>query len=359
LTPDDSQLGRLAGRIRDLEPGSRALLDLSVRRRLDDGEIASLLGTDAGYVREARSHVMKTVAADLRLSPDELQQLETLLGELPADAWLPVEVEPPGANGAAASPNEMRDATAESPAAPREHESTEPEPATPEPVQAEPGVRVPEPVASAPEPAQDEVSTAAPGPAIEEPLAAEPETPRRGPRFGLILTVGLLLLLGAGAAAAIVLREDDDDPAPMQPAGQPPARTGQGGQAPQGADGLARRMGKPLEGLGAAPGVNARARVRRGRVQVTAGGLRERRNAAYQAWAYDSVIDAKPLERLRPTQGGRFRSSFDADRVRGFRFVDISLERFDGNNSHSGRSLLRIRTRALGIRGGGKPRARR
>jgi hypothetical protein len=44
---------------------------------------------------------------------------------------------------------------------------------------------------------------------------------------------------------------------------------------------------------------------------------------------------------------GRLRGTFRARRLRRYRFLDISREPRDGNGNHSGRSVMRIRTREL------------
>ena len=49
MTPDS-----FAHALHHLDPGTRALLDLSLRRGHDDSEIADLLGADSTYVSSSR-----------------------------------------------------------------------------------------------------------------------------------------------------------------------------------------------------------------------------------------------------------------------------------------------------------------
>src|SRR3954470_17912599 len=71
-----------------LDPASRALLDLSLRRGLNPDEIADLLGTDAESVVAAREAALGQLATELDMEdPSQLDEVRARLAELPAEAW--------------------------------------------------------------------------------------------------------------------------------------------------------------------------------------------------------------------------------------------------------------------------------
>src|SRR3954468_22886782 len=72
--------------LEQLDPGSRALLDLSLHRGLDDGEIAELLGADPEYVSSSREAAITQLAGDLGMHADAERVREALM-EMPEDAW--------------------------------------------------------------------------------------------------------------------------------------------------------------------------------------------------------------------------------------------------------------------------------
>ena len=69
--------------LNDLDPLSRALLDLSIQKGMDDAEIAEVLGTDRDSVFEVRVGLLRKLAA--RVAPDyedaELPELEAVVAE--------------------------------------------------------------------------------------------------------------------------------------------------------------------------------------------------------------------------------------------------------------------------------------
>jgi hypothetical protein len=71
-----------------LDPASRALLDLSLRRGMRPEEIGDLLGTDPESVIVAREGALEQLASELGM--DDVSQLDDVrarLAELPAAAW--------------------------------------------------------------------------------------------------------------------------------------------------------------------------------------------------------------------------------------------------------------------------------
>jgi hypothetical protein len=90
-----------------LDPASRALLDLSLRRGMRPEEIGDLLGTDPESVIVAREQALEQLAEDVGVrSGDSLDDLRARLAELPGAAWTPdladsfTEEEPPKATEA-------------------------------------------------------------------------------------------------------------------------------------------------------------------------------------------------------------------------------------------------------------------
>src|SRR4051812_18328595 len=88
---------RLAECVRGLDPGTRALLDLSVRRRLRDDAMAPLLHTDAFHLAWRRARALERVASEVGGDePLPLALVRTALEVLPSEAWDPVLALPPG-----------------------------------------------------------------------------------------------------------------------------------------------------------------------------------------------------------------------------------------------------------------------
>src|SRR3954471_4644151 len=71
-----------------LDPASRALLDLSLRRGMKPAEIGELLGTDPESVVAAREAALEQLATELDMGDSsQLDEVRARLAELPADAW--------------------------------------------------------------------------------------------------------------------------------------------------------------------------------------------------------------------------------------------------------------------------------
>jgi hypothetical protein len=80
--------GRLEEAVRALEPGSRALLDLSLRRRVRDDDMASVLRVDPFHVAWLRARAIERVASELGLGdPVGIGAVRAALPRLPDSAW--------------------------------------------------------------------------------------------------------------------------------------------------------------------------------------------------------------------------------------------------------------------------------
>jgi hypothetical protein len=69
-----------------LDPASRALLDLSLRRGMRTEEIAEVLGAEPESVEASRDDALERIAGDVGIG--ELDEVRAKLAELPADQWL-------------------------------------------------------------------------------------------------------------------------------------------------------------------------------------------------------------------------------------------------------------------------------
>src|SRR2546428_3563434 len=88
--------------VRGLDPASRALLDLSLRRGMRDDHMAPLLRIDPFNLAWRRARAIERVASSLGLDdPSGLAQVRAALPHLPEQAWcVPLELEagdPPAA----------------------------------------------------------------------------------------------------------------------------------------------------------------------------------------------------------------------------------------------------------------------
>ncbi|MEA2449200.1 MAG: hypothetical protein QOG63_1132 [Thermoleophilaceae bacterium] len=89
----DVAVDRLADCVRRLDPGTRALLDLSVRRRLRDDAMAPLLRTDPFHLAWRRARALERVASDLGGDePVPLASVRAALETLPREVWDPLSV---------------------------------------------------------------------------------------------------------------------------------------------------------------------------------------------------------------------------------------------------------------------------
>ena len=72
-----------------LDPASRALLDLSLRRGMRTEEIADVLGAEPANVEATRDEALRRIAADVGMdTAGDLDEVRARLAELPAEGWL-------------------------------------------------------------------------------------------------------------------------------------------------------------------------------------------------------------------------------------------------------------------------------
>src|SRR5580765_5287376 len=79
---------RLAESMRRLDAGTRALLDLSLRRAIPDEQVAHVLGTDAVAIPPRRGRGIARLAEMMEVpGPAELAELLIAIPDLPDHAW--------------------------------------------------------------------------------------------------------------------------------------------------------------------------------------------------------------------------------------------------------------------------------
>jgi hypothetical protein len=279
---------RLPDAIGDLDPGNRALLDLSLRRGVSDAEIGELLRKQPSDVARGRDAVLELLADALDVNGhDRRERVQEAVAGLPDDAW---QVRAPAP-----------------PPAPSDRRVAELEPAEPE------------------EPGGDEGEGE--GEVFDSPVRFEPEE-RRSRRGGLLALLGLL----AVAVALIVVLssggDDDDDSGTSQGNGSQPAQNG--GPQPKG-------NSQNLTPLGNGKGG--------GTVTVTDEGATivirslSKPVGNYQVWLYNDIVDAQSLGTISAGSGKlEVRLPPEAG---DYKFVDVSNEPSDANPNHSGASVLR------------------
>jgi hypothetical protein len=109
----------LAECIRRLDPATRALLDLSVRRRVRDDQMAPILRTDPFHLAWRRARSLERIATELGGAP--LGEVRIALEALPREAWGlpamgPPALPPPAPAGAALVPTQPAPLAAPAPA---------------------------------------------------------------------------------------------------------------------------------------------------------------------------------------------------------------------------------------------------
>ena len=95
---DPVRLDRLADCVRRLDPGTRALLDLSVRRGVRDDKMAPILRIDPFHLAWRRARALEQLASELgdgdKAAP--LGEVRMALEALPREAWGLPGAGPPG-----------------------------------------------------------------------------------------------------------------------------------------------------------------------------------------------------------------------------------------------------------------------
>jgi hypothetical protein len=286
-----------------LDPADRALLNLWVNRGLGDERLTALTGMSAETLRARRQNIIDRLAADLGLPEqdvrDALEQIapdqEALPGTVNGNA-------PAASNGLA--PTE--------PEAPSEPEgASEPEaPSEPE---------------GAPEP---------------EALSDEaPPGRRRGVWLGLlaalvaIVVVVVVIAAGSGstpkpAASSSSTTTTASTATPAAPAPTRPTS----GPVP------ALLAGLPGGLTHASGSVKLSGLVKNLKLNLRVKGLPAAHNGHYEVWLYNSVVDSRPLGRLRL---GHDRLTVTLPRnARHYRWIDVSFQPV-GAVYHSGESELR------------------
>ena len=307
MTPESFVLA-----LQHLDPGSRALLDLSVHRGLDDHEIADLLGADPGYVSSSRDAAIAQLAADLGMHGDP-ERVREALGEMPEDAWrrqLPANGERTVGQWGSGAELEVS-AEPELPAV-----EPAPEVAEPEPEVAEPEARVAEP-----EPAMADAA----------PAALEAGRRRRTRLRPLLL---LVLVVAAGVAIVLATSGGGSKSTSNTTATPSPAPST---SAPV-------KGGVALQSLSPSSPAKGAARLAGRRLTLTVSGL-PKPAGSYEVWLYNDEIDTVPVTSFR--SGNATVKAKLPKSSTGYRYLDVSLEPADGNPNHSGDSVLRVPLRAL------------
>jgi hypothetical protein len=330
---------RLPAALADLDPGNRALLDLSLRRGVSDAEIGELLRKDPADVARGRDAVLGLLADALDLEGhDRRERVRRAVAELTDEAWRAGATsdtrareraaEPTIERGPAATEREPEVRAVERPPASAERGPDEPRAAT----GAERERDEPRAAAGAErEPGEDVREPDEPARERDEFFFIAPET-RRGRRGRWIALVGLVAVV----VALIALLAGGDDGG-EEPAPKPEGRA-EPGEPP------AESREASLAALAGGRGSGTVAVAEDGSVEISVRGL-PRTHGTYEAWLYDSVVDAVSL--------GTFDGRTDTIRARlparavGYRFIDVSLEPRDGNPNHSGDSVLRGRLASL------------
>ncbi len=282
------------------DPQDLAVLDLSLRRKVKDDVVAAVLRLQPEEVGPRRRAALDRLAEDLGLYEQaERARLADIVAELPADQWPAESGEVPSKAPAEAPAPVPAEPASEAPAEP------EPEP-EPEPAPAEPA-------------------------AAEAPRPAKAERRRRRPLLALAVVLGGAIIGLVIGLLVFGADSDDGDTKPVAAAKpQPAARSF--AVEPIAADFPGRGTAR-IEGSGT------------NRTLVMS--LRDLppREEAYAVWLYNSITDARLLDRVVGTVlDVNRRLPADASR---YKYIDVSREPIDDNPNHSGASVMRVPTAEL------------
>jgi hypothetical protein len=352
---------RLSAALGELDPGERALLDLSLRRGISDVEIGELLAKDPLDVDRGREEVLIVLAEVLEVEgSDRTARIRLALLQLPEGAWRPgrepfagvepeasigapdasAEEEPEASIGDRDALGEERDARfGDGDALGEERDARFGDGGA---LGEEPGdwTRGAEPFADereAPIEREDALADE-----VEPPVSERAAPPYDAPAFrfddrprsrrpGRAALLGILGVLAAAAIAIVLLAGGGDD---GQDAGQTGGDAGPGQPAPGGKPRSVRLMPVAAGRAGGTATVSGD----RQRLRISVRGL-PKRSGAYEVWLYNSIVDSRSLGRFR---GGTNRLDARLPGKPGrYRYVDVSREPRDGNPNHSGASVLR------------------
>ena len=270
--------------LQDLDALSRALLDLSLGRGMEDAEIADVLGTDEVSVLEVRVGLLRATAE--KIAPEHVDDEVHVLQSLMADR---LYGDPDG----------------------EAEEIAALEAAVPEP---------------APKPAPAAVRASRPA-----------ERPRR--RSPLLFLLPLLLVVAVIGLVVILAGSGDDDGGNSRAPRQSPATASKPGAAQPKAAASPRPTSKRARLTAVEGGASGTATLTGDRLKLKLHGLPAAQGGTYTVWLYNSIIDARSL-------GSPKSAKLPAGASR-YRYLDVSLEPADGNRNHSGRSVLRVPLKKL------------
>jgi hypothetical protein len=277
---------RLPGALADLDPGNRALLDLSLRRGVSDAEIGELLRKDPGDVARGRDAVLELLCDALDVGgQDRRERVREAVAALPDDAWRP---------GVASRVDEAPE------------DEAEPE---------------------GPPPPPDRERAAVSRQLDDDWVYVEPEAPRSRRTAWLLILAGVAIL---GVLLALLLSGGDDDDSNESGSQPTPSQKGEG-PAPQGDTAKLNPVGG---GRGDGTVV-----VTDDGATITINGLPNPAPGSYQVWLYNSIVDAKSLGTF-PGGSGKLEVELPPDASE-YRFLDVSREPDDANPNHSGASVMR------------------
>ncbi len=276
---------RLPGALADLDPGNRALLDLSLRRGVSDAEIGELLRKDPTDVARGRDAVLELLCDVLDVGGhDRRDRVRQAVAALPDDAWRPA-----AARAAATTP-------------PPEPERAQ-EPAAPKP----------------PLPPRDL--------GLDDRLYFEPEE-RGSRRTAWLLILGGIAVLGV--LLALLLSGGDDDGSNESGSQPTPSQNGPGPTLEGDTAKLSPIGGGHGEGTVAVTDEGA---------TITIRDLPNPAPGSYQVWLYNSIVDAKSLGTF-PSGSGKLDVQLPPD-ASNYQFLDVSREPDDANPNHSGATVMR------------------
>ena len=386
---------RLIIALRELEPGQRALLNLSLHHRVLDDELAGLMGLERSAIADRRSAAIDRLVESPSLAGAvEPREVERVLTRLSAEEWTAAALAPAAAKEPRAGPHapapppedderveapsreQARDgatsAGTSSPLAgstddgPEDEWAPSPEAESeaaraastgtdgsiterrPEDADAAapPGRQAAEaaPVASPETARAEEPGAAAPKWPPDRPIFPSPPARRRRHRLGPAL-LALAVLAGAAVALGILVggSEEPDGPTAREtppfpsPAGSPQA-------------GRAGAAGPPVPLRPVTAGVRARGTARvvgsgpEARIELSVRWL-SGQNESYEVWLYNSIGDAVTLGRFERPQATL--TLHPRGRLRDYRLLDISLQPPGAGRNHSGQSILRVPTARL------------